>query len=257
MSNDFADDQLPKSSLPRLRFSLLAALLFITLICVALGYAYRTRYCYATALFRVSSRQRLLWDSEGRSFDPIEYELTKKTQIQLIKSNFLLTSAVRNPAIASLPIFAGKVDPVTWLQENIEVDFPGDGEVMEIRLRANRIFDNDVQRVVDAVATAYRNEVLDAAKFRQLKLRDSIAKTLRTIERELVEKMKILYSLEKDLGPKPTKSVDLDMRRIEIKSLTEVVGHMRRRLEIIDINAQLPEEMQRIQKIQRAVITYE
>ena len=41
-----------------------------------------------------------------------------------LQSYYVLQAAVRNPGIASLSVFAGEPDPVQWLQENLEVDFP-------------------------------------------------------------------------------------------------------------------------------------
>jgi hypothetical protein len=255
MSTDFTDEPAPVSSLPPFRFSLLAVFLVVTLVAIGLGYAFRTRYCHATSLFRVDLQESTLWDSDRQAFDAREFEILKKTQLSLIKSYFVLQAALRSPAVASLPIFAGKPDPVAWLAENIEADFPGDAEVLEIRLRGNRELDTDIKQVVDAVASAYEREVVFAARARRALMRDALAKSLANVAQELKEQMDTYYAMKKELGS--DESADLVLRKQDIDTLTGIVREMKRRLEIIDINAETPQEMERIQKIQMAVITYE
>src|SRR5262245_25030579 len=118
MSTDITDQPAPVSGLPPLRFSLFALLLVFTLVCLAFGYAFRTRYSHATALYQVSSQKRSLWEEDQGQLDERQFKILKSTHVALIKSYFVLQSAVRSPKIASLPIFAGKGDPVAWLQEN-------------------------------------------------------------------------------------------------------------------------------------------
>ena len=77
----------------------------------------------ATALFQVDSAEPLtLGENAPRILDEREFEVLKNTQLALLKSNFVLTSAIRPPAIASLPVLQGKPDPVAWLQENLDLD---------------------------------------------------------------------------------------------------------------------------------------
>src|SRR5262245_54859862 len=106
MSTDVTEEPAPAPSLPPFRFSLLFLLLVITMVCLALWYVFRTRYSYATALFRISPQKWSMWDGEARGFDAREFEILQNTQVALIKSYFVLQSAVRNPAVASLPILA-------------------------------------------------------------------------------------------------------------------------------------------------------
>jgi succinoglycan biosynthesis transport protein ExoP len=151
----------------------------------------------ATALFRVDSeRKSLVFDVE-RSTQ--RFETFCRTQVQLLKSYFVLQAAIRNPDVASLSIFAGKNDPVQWLQDNLIADFPQQSEILSIGLSGAYPIE-DQTRVVDAVATAYQNEVVDADKFRRLKMRDALAKTLNRVKEELEEKMGVFYNIARDLG---------------------------------------------------------
>src|SRR5262249_267700 len=107
MSTDFFGSPVQSSQyLPRIRFSLLAVLFFMTLVCLGLGYVFRPRYCSATALFHVGSQKHSMWN-DPHQLDAHEFEVLQNTQIRLIKSYFVLQSAVRDPRIAGLPLLAG------------------------------------------------------------------------------------------------------------------------------------------------------
>ena len=102
-----SDGQEPAySGTPRyLRFSLLALLLFVTVICIALAWLVQPNRVVATALFEVmSSPQTFLSDELTSHPNDQEFEILKKTQLAKIKSNYVLTAAIRNPGVASLPI---------------------------------------------------------------------------------------------------------------------------------------------------------
>jgi hypothetical protein len=257
MSNDVTEAPAPASSLPPIRFSLLFLLLVITLVCLALGYAFRTRYSHATALFRVSPQKWSMWDGDASQFDAKQFEILQNTHVALIKSYFVLQSAVRNPAVAGLPILAGKADPVEWLQEKIEVEFPRNTEILEIRLRDRTIFASDLKSVVDAVAMAYENEVVAAERNRGLIQRDSLARALSQLEDELSNKMHDLQGLKKELGDTSAESIDVTIRQRDIDSLFKIVEELDRRLEIEDVNAGAPRESAQVQKLQPAMLTNE
>src|SRR3954471_24592254 len=87
----------------------------------------------ATALFEVrQEKDSIVHDAVQRSTQ--DFEILKKTQLALLKSKFLLTSAIRDPGIASLSILAGERDKEEWLQEHLQVEFPQNGEILSISL---------------------------------------------------------------------------------------------------------------------------
>src|SRR5829696_1716253 len=85
----------------------------------------------ATALFEVRIKQEsIMRDTNPQTTQ--DYEILKKTQLALLKSKFLLTSALRDPGTAALSILAGERDKEEWLQENLQVEFPQNGEILSI-----------------------------------------------------------------------------------------------------------------------------
>ena len=151
-------------------------------------------------------------------------------------------------------MIAGKDDPVAWLHENIEVRFPENSEIMEIRLRGRNFFANDLKLVVDAVATAFENEVVAADRNRRLIERDVLARSLGNLREELRLKLEALQELKSAKNPD---ALNVMIQQAEVDTLKGIVRDLSRRLQIVDINAEAPKEWAQVQKLQPAVVTDE
>jgi polysaccharide biosynthesis transport protein len=137
----------------------------------------------AVALFEVSNEQQSLLRDKNQH-TPQDFDILKKTQLALLKSNFVLTAALRDPGIASLSILAGEPEPVEWLQEELVVDFPQNGEILSISLSGDAPTE-DLQRLVDAVAKAYKEEVLGQEQQRQTATLDLLNRSLDTLNSDI------------------------------------------------------------------------
>jgi hypothetical protein len=202
----------------------------------------------ATALFELDRVESRLMG--GQPFDERELEIFKNTQLAKLKSYYVLQAAVRNPGIASMPLLAGQPDPVAWLQEHVEAEFIQDSEILAIRLRGPKSRSQDLTRLLDEVTKAYEDEVLYADTQMRLRTRDLNAQSLKRLKEELVEKMQLLEDLKEDAGAAAADSVDIQVRQLELDTLSEVVRQLSRSLEWYDIEANAPP---RIKKVQPAV----
>src|SRR5690606_28786446 len=91
-----------------------------------------------------------------------EFDYFRRTQVAIIKTPFVLMAAVRDPAVSSLPMIKSQRDPVQFLKDELNVDFPGDSELMRISMRGS-----DPKQMVDlvnAVCKAYEDEVIERDK---------------------------------------------------------------------------------------------
>jgi capsular exopolysaccharide synthesis family protein len=152
----------------------------------------------ATALFEVSSERETLAFNYDR-YNPNAFDILKKTQLAKLTSYYVLYKGLRQPGVASLSVFADEPYPVEWLQENIEVDFPQQGEILSISISAESP-PEDLEVLVNAIAKAYEEEVIYDAKSRKLQTRDLLAKSLQSIEDEIEEKLKLYLSMAKEQG---------------------------------------------------------
>jgi polysaccharide biosynthesis transport protein len=119
------------------------------------------------------------------------------TQQQLIKSRPVIVAALKKAEIAELPSVRQHKDPAAWLVRDLRVDFPGNGEVMRLRLTAAK--GEDTAKVLNAVVRAYLSEVVDGEqKERAIRLGEleKIIAQNDTELRELREKARQLAEAE-------------------------------------------------------------
>jgi hypothetical protein len=192
-------------------------LFFIALLGGVIFWLVKPETATATALFEVHMKSSSLLGTQPVESDS-DYEILKKTQIALLKSKFLLTSALRDPAIASLSVFAGQPDPEEWLQDHLEVTYPQNGEILSISLRGPASQADDLTRVVDAVAQAYKNEVLGDETARKMNVHDMLERSLQNLQAEIKRKSEDYLDIAKGMG-RPEGNHDfqiqLDIKRMD------------------------------------------
>jgi hypothetical protein len=186
----------------RIRFSLLALLLFVTFVCILLAWLMLPNRVVATAMFHVRREQPTLLGDQSRNDQDIdtEFEITKKSQIAAMKSYFVLQAALRKPGVSSLAILAPHEDPAEWLTDNLTAEFPENGEYLSISLEGVEEHSADLQRIVDAVANAYSDEVLFKEKQRRLGERDLLAMTLDKLKSQLQDKWEVYIAIVQESG---------------------------------------------------------
>lgn len=243
----------PPRSASRFRYSLLTLFVRMTLACVALAWWVQPRRVVATALFEVAVLEpTLLGDMSTDRFNEREFQLLRNTQLQKIRSHYVLTNAVRQPGIATLPLLASKQDQIGWLQANMEAEFPRDGEILQISLRGDESAQNDLSSIVDAVSKAYADEAIYESKTRKLAERDILAKSLQALTKDLETRMQKLRDLATDLGDKVHDDPEFKLQQFEIDVLTEHLRELHHRLMREEVDANSPA---RIRQLQPAVVT--
>jgi hypothetical protein len=250
MNGNDVDTTRPQVILPRFRFSLLALLLFVTLAAILCAWLFRPRYCVAVALFQASAIQPMLFGDEPPRFDAREYEVFQSSQIELLKSDFVLQAAVRDPAIAALPLLASKSDPVAWLAENLDVGFVEGSEILSIRSRGPESQADDLRQIVDAVAKAYLNDVVYSERQRLLTVRDVKAVAMDTLRSELESK---ITRIEEGQAESGDSSAAVKLNQVEVDVLLDLWRGLVRSLEVDDLNTRGAPD--RVRQLQPAVVS--
>jgi polysaccharide biosynthesis transport protein len=150
----------------------------------------------AVAWLRVRDKSGMYGAGAGR--DNAEYEAYRKTQVQLIKSPFVLTSALRRPGISSLATFSGEEDPVGLLMRNVQVSAPMESEVVQVRLRGEN--SKEVTQIVNAVTQAYLNDVVNKEKTERLQRRDTLERKYKENMAEVRANYDTYHNLARSLG---------------------------------------------------------
>jgi capsular exopolysaccharide synthesis family protein len=174
----------------------------------------------ATALFEVRNEKQSIVH-EAMPTSAVDFEILKKTQLALLRSKFVLSSALVNPGIASLSILAKETDKEGWLQEHLDVEFPQNGEILSISLTGKQ--PEDLAALVDAVAGAYKKEVLGNERQRKLTIRDMVAKSLENLTGEMKRKMDDYLDIAKGLNRSQTNGADPETDLL-LRSIADTQG---------------------------------
>jgi len=137
--------------------------------------------------------------------DTAEYEAYRKTQLQLIKSPFVLTSALRRPGIAELSTIRDEIDPVGWLQGAIQVTAPMESEVVQLRLKGKVAA--DLSKIVNAVTASYVEEVVNKERTDRLGRRDALEKKYKENMSEIRSRRETFNTLARTLGTRDSSEV--------------------------------------------------
>ena len=157
----------------------------------------------SVAWLRVRDKSGMFGVGGGR--DNAEYEAYRKTQVQLIKSPFVLTSALRRPGISSLSTLNAEDDPVGYLMRNIQVSAPMESEVVQVRMRGEDA--KEVTQIVNAVAQAYLSDVVNKEKSERLNRRDMLERKYKENMAEVRSSLDTYNNLAKTLGTADTAEV--------------------------------------------------
>ena len=105
-----------------------------------------------------------------------EFATYVKTQAQLIKCEFVLSSALGDERyrIADLPTLKEQKDPIKYLDEKLVVGYSEGNEVVRITLEGDR--PDDIAKIVNAVKDAYFREVVEKEMKAKKQLLDKVEK---------------------------------------------------------------------------------
>jgi polysaccharide biosynthesis transport protein len=180
----------------------------------------------ATALFLVgTSDNSHLADATQPSITEYEFEGVKKTQLALLRSDFVLTAALRDPDIGSLPAIQRHSEPVEWLQNNLVVEYPENGRLLAIRLKGPESEREDLVRIVDAIAKAYRNEVIDQERQERLVTRDLLSRSLGNVNGEIKRKLDEYLDIARESGRQEAGSGQV-LQQLDTKRLDRVENQL-------------------------------
>jgi len=185
----------------------------------------------AVAWLRVRDKSGMF---DAGSRDSAEYEAYRKTQVQLIKSPYVLTAALRRPGISSLSTLADEKDPVRWMERHIQVTAPMESEVVQVRLRGED--PRAVTQIVNAVTTAYLNDIVNKEKTERLARRDALERKYKENMAEVRSRLETFNNLAKSLGTADSAEVATQRALLldHLGTLRAQVTQLQRDISLID-----------------------
>jgi succinoglycan biosynthesis transport protein ExoP len=156
----------------------------------------------AVAWLRVRSNQGAF---AGGAVNSIDYQQYRKTQLELIKSPFVLTAALRQPGISSLSMLADEKDPVDWLARHLQVSAPSEAEVVQVKLRGPNA--REVTQIVNAVTKSYLTDVISKEKTERLARRDMLERKYKENMAEVRSRLETFNNLARSVGSRDSAEV--------------------------------------------------
>jgi capsular exopolysaccharide synthesis family protein len=83
----------------------------------------------------------------------------QKTQVAMVKSRLVLSTALKDPKVADLRLVQGLADPTGWLEKNLKADYTTAPEILSISLTGDR--PEDLVVLVDVIREAYLREIVN------------------------------------------------------------------------------------------------
>jgi succinoglycan biosynthesis transport protein ExoP len=202
----------------------LAAGLLCAVVTTALAYLVIPPAKYtARALLHVSSvRPRIMLPDH--ELVP-EYGAYQRTQLTFVKSRLVLNAALKREDVAKLPVITRQVDPIEWLEKELQVDFANGSEILRISMSGQEAA--VPMALVNAVTQAYLDEVVDDEGKRRRDRYDLLKQTWRNYQESLREKRKELRRLTEQAGSDDKKTV-ANIQQLELERLGRVESELAR-----------------------------
>jgi hypothetical protein len=188
-----------------------------------------------------------------------EYEVYRRTQVALLSSPFVINGALRDPAIANLPVIKEQTDPVEWLEAQIKPIYKAKSEILKVTCP-------EIPRDQAAQIINYQTEVMQGErndKFARLEMLDSTqSEHMKTI-RELNDE---IHQLQVELGVASTASNELKetLKQAEVKAIHARIVSLEDKLlnaqaeqKISDATEEDDSAQEEAQKLGKAVLVYQ
>jgi capsular exopolysaccharide synthesis family protein len=162
----------------------------------------------AAALLRIAANPEAILFSNA--FQTASYEIYRSTQQQYLLSRYVLMAALRQPQVAELQAIREHPDPVTWVQQNLRVRFPGNSELMEVSFTSGK--PEESATIVNAVVDAYLQEVVGVELAERRQRLDELDQLYSEKEAELRKRRNDLMQLAEQLQTGDSEALNLKER---------------------------------------------
>jgi polysaccharide biosynthesis transport protein len=125
----------------------------------------------------------------GNGQNPEDFNRYLQTQFALIKSRLVLTTALKQPAIAQLAAISKQADAIAWLEQYLEVSNVKNSEIVQISFSPRSgASAKDQSAIINAVVSAYLEEVAGVETKRRTDRHSQLKKIKQTYTQLLKER---------------------------------------------------------------------
>jgi polysaccharide biosynthesis transport protein len=213
------------------------AILALGVAILAAGIAGPAAWSLVTVAFKAQAKLQIAAQPPKILFQTLEtqdlggdaYKRYQSTQQTLVKSQLVLNAALSNPEVSKYSMIREQSDPVTWLQAKLSVEFIAGSEVMEISLNGRDPV--EVAGIVNAVTTAYMDEVANVDAKHRTGRYENLVKIKERYQENLKQRREIMRKLAETVG-----SNDRDTLALRQQYAMEHLEHLQK--ELLEIESQ-------------------
>ena len=187
-------------------------------------------------------------ESAGRGND---FALYKNTHQQLLVTPFVLNAALRDTQVSSLAEINSNNDPIGWLQANLKVSFPGNGEIMQVS--AQTLNPVGCVQVVNGVVNAFMQEVVLNERNDRLKRLNNLELVYAEAENKVRNKRGELKSMATAAGTSDSQSLSVAQQSVltQFGRMAEKLGEIQFALMQAEGEFRIAEDLERRQNEER------
>jgi capsular exopolysaccharide synthesis family protein len=160
-------------------------------------------------------------------WDPSWVKRWRETQLQLIRSPFMLQAAIRDPKVANLSLIKNEKEPIYFLQRSLEVATPKDSDLIIIRMEGEE--PRDMVEIVKALTAKYIDHAKQEARTKYAEGISILEKQESRTKTELDGKLKAYTELGRKLGGDSREVAGkMEMLRVEMTNLKSEIAELKR-----------------------------
>ena len=174
----------------------------------------------AFSLLRVSNRAPSVLAETASGIE--EFAIFKRTQIQLILSGIVLQRTVVEPDINRLSIIhEHDDDPVSWLKEQLIIDYPDDAEILRVAIKGR--MPGELRKIIDKVVDKYLQEIVQHERDMRMANEERLEKTLQQYQADLTQGRDSLHKMA-NLHKTSSSEVAQSAKRLALDELRETMN---------------------------------
>jgi len=181
-------------------------------------------------------------------------EGVRRTTQQQMKLELVLRDALEDAKVSRSKTLAGQIDPIVWLEKNLEVEFMAQSEFLRIGLKGDN--KEDLPNIINAVVSSYFKLIVDTAKLQLNQRREKIQNSYDTNRTRLEDFARQILTESEKAGVINSENARLRLR-IETEKLERIAAdierdrqelrHMELEVSVLENrtkdNAQIPDEL--------------
>jgi len=154
------------------------------------------------ATLKVAREVESMATGESQTMSDAAWKTFCNSQIAMLKSDWLLQNALRDPTIANLSILGSPRRSRSWLQKNLRVGFVGESEFLYVLLycKPSEADEAQARQIVDATVKTYLAEVKYRNNVRHEVPILTLTRRLDALDKDIARKMEDYLDMAKQLG---------------------------------------------------------